>query len=202
MQDKLVNYFMLNIKNNNKNLDNIKLEEIRYGLLGLYTIITKTSVIILISIILGIFKNFIVFLLFYSILRSVGFGTHAKSNILCWISSIVMLIGIPYLFNLFTLKNNTKFIIWLICFISYLLFCPADTEKRPMINKVRKLKFKLIILIISFIYLFLILKFSNISNIILASMVLESFLVSPIAYILMGNKVRFRMNDIFVFSKK
>jgi len=36
MQEKVVNFFMLKIKNKNSNLDEIKLEEIRYGLFGPY----------------------------------------------------------------------------------------------------------------------------------------------------------------------
>ena len=144
MRDKLIQYFMSNIRDNNKNLDTIKLDEIKYGLLGLYSIITKTIVIVILAIILNIFKEFILFLMFYSILRSVGFGTHAKSNIMCWVTSTLLLIGLPYVFMLITIKLSTKVIIWSICFIIYIIFCPADTEKRPMINKKRKLKFKII----------------------------------------------------------
>lgn len=200
MREKVVDYFMSNIKNNNKDLSDIKLEEIRYGLLGLYSMLTKTIVIVLLSILLGIFKEFILFLIFYSILRSVGYGTHAKSNIMCWISSTLLLIGLPYIFMLININLSTKIIIWSICFISYILFCPADTEKRPMINKKRKLKFKLFIIFISVLYLVLIINYNLISNYIIAAMILQTFLSSPLGYLLMGQKVRFRLNDIF-YSK-
>ena len=201
MREKIVDYFMRSIKNNNKDLSKVKLEEIRYGLLGLYYMITKTIVIVILALILGIFKEFILFLIFYSILRSVGYGTHAKSNIMCWISSTLLLIGLPYIFMLITINLSTKIIIWSICFISYIIFCPADTEKRPMINKKRKLKFKLLIIFISLIYLVLIINYSLISNYIIAAMILQAFLSSPLGYILMGQKVRFRLNDIFYLSK-
>ena len=201
MREKIVDYFMRSIKNNNKDLSKVKLEEIRYGLLGLYSMITKTIVIVILALILGIFKEFILFLIFYSILRSVGYGTHAKSNIMCWISSTLLLIGLPYIFMLITINLSTKIIIWSICFISYIFFCPADTEKRPMINKKRKSKFKLLIIFISLIYLVLIINYSLISNYIIAAMILQAFLSSPLGYILMGQKVRFRLNDIFYLSK-
>ena len=190
MKDKVVDYFFEKIKKNRPDLDIIKLEELRYGLLGLYTLITKTSVIIFLSIVLGFFKDFIIFLMFYSILRGVGYGTHAKSNIMCWIYSTVLLLGIPYIFTLLKLSTVVKSIIWSICFLNFVIFCPADTDKRPMINKVRKLKFKLVILIISIIYLVLIFKVEYIANMLLAAMILESFLANPLGYILMGQKVR------------
>lgn len=201
MREKIVDYFMRSIKNNNKDLSKVKLEEIRYGLLGLYSMITKTIVIVILALILGVFKEFILFLIFYSILRSVGYGTHAKSNIMCWISSTLLLIGLPYIFMLITINLSTKIILWSICFISYIIFCPADTEKRPMINKKRKLKFKLLIIFISLIYLVLIINYSLISNYIIAAMILQAFLSSPLGYILMGQKVRFRLNDIYYLSK-
>ena len=201
MREKIVDYFMRSIKNNNKDLSKVKLEEIRYGLLGLYSMITKTIVIVILALILGIFKEFILFLIFYSLLRSVGYGTHAKSNIMCWISSTLLLIGLPYIFMLITINLSTKIILWSICFISYIFFCPADTEKRPMINKKRKSKFKLLIIFISLIYLVLIINYSLISNYIIVSMILQAFLSSPLGYILMGQKVRFRLNDIFYLSK-
>jgi len=200
MKEKVVSYFFFKIKNNNKNLSAVKLEEIKYGLYGVYTLVTKTSAIILLSILLNFFDKFIIFLLFYSLIRSVGYGTHAKSNLMCWIFSTILLLGIPYIFSILTLNNLTKSIIWSICFINYLIFSPADTEKRPMINKYRKLKFKFGILLLSFIYLVIIIKFNNISNLVLSAMTLEAILTNPLGYLLMGEKIRFRLDDLNIFN--
>lgn len=202
MKNMVVDYFLEKIKVKNTDLGVIKLEELRYGLVGLYTLITKTSVIILLSIILGFFKEFIIFLLFYSLLRSVGYGAHAKSNIMCWIYSTLLLLGIPYIFTLLKFSTIGKSVIWSICFLNFIIFCPADTDKRPMINKLRKLKFKLSILVLSIIYLVLVFKVEYIANLILASMVLESLLTNPLGYVLMGQKVRFHLNDINIFKLK
>ena len=200
MKEKVVNYFYLKIKNNNKNFNDIKLEEIKYGLYGIYTLVTKTSAIVLLSIIFNFFDKFIVFLLFYSLIRSIGYGTHAKSNMMCWIFSTLLLLGIPYIFTIITLNTLSKSIIWSLCFINYLIFCPADTKKRPMINRLRKLKFKFGILLLSVIYLILIINFNNISNLILSAMVLEALLTNPLGYILMGEQIRFRLNDLNIFN--
>lgn len=193
MKEKVVDNIMNNIRNNNSNLSSVKLEEIRYGLSGLYSLFTKTSVVILLAIIFNIFKEFIIFLIFYGLLRGVGYGCHAKTNLQCWIFSTVLLIGIPLIFTNTHISNNIKIIIWSILFINFLVFAPADTEKRPMINKIRKLKFKSAILLLSFIYLYLIIKFHNIGNLIIAGMILEGILVNPLGYILMGQKVRFKL---------
>ena len=200
MRDKVVDKIMYKIRVNNKDIDDTKYAEIRYGLQGLYTLITKTTILFLLAILLNIFKEFIIFFIFYSLLRGVGFGVHAKSNIQCWIYSTLLILGFPILFNTIYLSNNLKIILWFISFINFLIFCPADTKKRPMINKMRKLKFKILILTISVIYLFLIIILDNISNLIIGAMLLESILVNPLGYILMGEKVRFRLNDLNIFK--
>ena len=201
MKKYVVNKIMFYIKKNNKDLDDIKFEEIRYGLLGLYSLITKTLFIIILSLLLNMFKEFIIFFIFYTILRALGYGVHAKSNFACWIVSPLLLLGIPYLFSRIELNNNITLIIWTVCFINYCLFCPADTEKRPMISKRRKLKFKCMILITSILYLYLIFKFNKYSNFIVASLILEAFLTNPLGYIIMGHKVRFKLNDIYLFKQ-
>ena len=201
MKEIIVNNLIIRIKKKHSNLNQIKLEEIKYGLYGLYTLITKTLAIILLTILLNFFKPFIKFFILYGILRGVGYGTHAKSNIECWIFSTILLIGIPYLFNNLILTNKIKLILWAICFINYFLFCPADTEKRPMINKMRKLKFKITILLLSTAYLYIIINYKSISNLVIASMILEALLTNPLGYMLMGQKVRFKLNDFFKFKQ-
>ena len=192
MRDKVVDHIMIQIEKKYGNkYDETKLLEIRYGLCGVYTIFTKSVVVFLIAIILNMLNYFFIFLLFYILLRSVGYGTHAESKIQCWIFSCLLMLGLPYIFNILELGTITNIIIWAICFINFVIFCPADTVKRPMINKKRKLKFKLCIIVLSLIYLVLILNFSNIANYIIAAMILEAFLTNPIGYLCMGQKIRF-----------
>lgn len=195
MKEKVIESIMIKINRENK-LDAIKYEEVKYGIYGIYTLVTKLSVILLLTIILKCYKEFMIFLLFYSMLRGVGYGCHAKSNIMCWLYSTLLLIGLPYIFSNLYIEKNVLVILWSICFVNYLIFCPADTEKRPMINKKRKLIYKIIILIISLVYLILILKFKSISNLIISAMILEALLTNPLGYILMGQKARFKLSDI------
>ena len=68
----------INIINKKYNYDDIKIEKLRYGLEGIYLTITKAIVIFSIALILGIFKELLVFLLFFNILRFSAFGIHAK----------------------------------------------------------------------------------------------------------------------------
>ena len=191
MKEKVVNYFYIKIKKN-YSYDDIKLEQIKYGLYGLYTLVTKSVVIILLAIILGITKEFFLFTAFYIPLRSVGYGTHAKSNTLCWLYSTVLQLGLPLLSNYFTLNIKVSYIIWFIFLIMFILFAPADTKKRPIRTKKKRYKLKTLIVLISILYLIIFTTFKNLATIIILAMFLEVLLISPIGYLLMGEKPRIR----------
>ena len=77
-----------------------------------------------------------------------------------------------------------KIIISIVCFIGYLVFAPADTHKRPLVNKKHRIKLKISTLIVSAIYIFIIFVNENllINNMIILSMIIELFFINPIIY--------------------
>lgn len=81
----------------NKDLSEKDKDKIKYGLEGLYLTITKLIFIIIISIILGIFKEVILLLLTFNGIRLTAFGVHAKRSIDCLISSSLFFILTPYI---------------------------------------------------------------------------------------------------------
>ena len=178
-----------------------KLSEIIYGLESIYLSFTKTIVIILISVILNIFKETIMLLIFFNILRMFAFGIHAKKSWQCWISSIFLFIVIPYYF----LNTNYNYIFYYsIMFISilfFILYAPADTVKRPLIKKNRRIKFKILTLLVSMIYIYIFVTNSNIllRNTIVFSMLIESVLIHPFTYKVF--KLPYKNYERYVFSK-
>ena len=69
-----------------------------------------------------------------------------------------------------------------------LKYAPADTEKRPLINKNKRIIYKVLTLVITFIYLVisLILKNQIIINALYLSTILETIQILPITYKLYG----------------
>lgn len=170
------------------NYDEVKLAEIKYGLETLYLTITKTIILVLISIIFGYVKELLLFILFYGILRLTGFGLHAKKSIHCWISSFIIFIGIPLIIKYVTFSLVVKTIIAFCAFIVLCIYAPADTEKRPLIHRSKRLKYKIITIIIALIYLFFIYYFENLvlTNVFLFALVNEALMVNPLSYKVMG----------------
>ena len=184
MKKYILNYAMGIIDSNYPDYNQDKKDEIRYGLEAIYLSITKVIVILLVTLILGIFKEAILVLLFFNVLRLFAFGIHAQKSWQCWISSSILFIGIPYLCIYLNIDDMYHFIIISLSICSYILYAPADTVKRPLIKKHRRVKFKILTLISSIIYIFIFLHTKDIflKNVISSCMLLEAVLIHPLTY--------------------
>lgn len=155
----------------------------RYALEGIYLTFTKILVITLIAALLGLFKEYIWFVLLYTPIRSVSFGWHANTTKQCWVVSILAFILIPYTFSIITINRITKIILLTFSIFIFALYSPADTKKRPIVNKKRRLMFKVASLIITLVYCCYSFKLSNlISNLMIASLLYQSLLINPLIY--------------------
>ena len=174
----------MNLINDLNKYDKMQLEEIKYGIESIYLTLSKIIVILIISSILGLFKEAIIFLLIFNILRIFAFGLHASKSIWCWISSSISFIGIPYICKTFIFPNLIYIILPIICLVCFILYAPADTVKRPLINSRKRKLYKLLSIISCVIYFGLIIITTNflIKNLLLFALILESILILPLTY--------------------
>ena len=179
-----MNHCMNFIKKYNPDKSENDLEIIQYGLEGLYLTISKLVIILLLSIILGIFKEVIIFLLIYNIIRTPSFGLHATKSWICLLSSTCIFIGVPFLCNQFILPIYIKMIIGLISIVLIFKNAPADTYKRPIISKKRRQMYKLMstIVAITMVVLAIVAKNQFISNSLIFALVVQNFMISPMIY--------------------
>ncbi|MBP3841638.1 MAG: accessory gene regulator B family protein [Bacilli bacterium] len=161
-----------------------EIEEIRYGLEGLYLTFTKLVIILTISIILHITKDLIILLVLFNILRFTGFGFHARTSLECLFCSIILFIGLPYVILTFHISKYILFILGFISFIILSIFAPADTVKRPLPNKKKRKIRKVSTMIISLIYILLAYLITDyrLSSLFIISNILEAIMVSPLIY--------------------
>lgn len=182
MQQKVINKLMHIITSKQKITD-IEYEQIVYGLTAIYMFITKFIIITLIALILGIFKEMIIFLLLFNIIRIFAFGLHSTKSYICLIVSSLAFLVIPYISNFIAIPTEFKIFIGIILILLIFKNSPADTHKRPIISKRRRLFFKITSTIISVIYIILSLNSSIfISNCLIFSLVLENIFISPVTY--------------------
>ena len=190
MKELVVNGIMNNITKY-YDYNNTKINEIKYGIESLYLTITKTIIIFIISFILNITKELMLLFVFYSLIRLTGFGVHAKKSWHCWVTSLITFVLIPLLIKYVTLNKEFIIISYTIFTLLLLEYAPADTEKRPLINKKRRIIYKVltILLVISYLIYSLIQKDNiTIINTLYFSILLETLLVLPCTYKLFGVK--------------
>lgn len=188
MKDKLINNSLNKIRLKYPEYTNTKLEEIKYGIESLYLTITKMIILIILSIIFNIKKEFIIFLLLYNGIRIFAFGLHAKKSSWCLISSIIFFIVLPIILKFIIINKFIISILGSILLINYYKYSPADTRKRPIISAKIRLKYKYLSCIIVIIYLFIALIINNIyiSNLLFSAVLLEGLLINPYIYKLFG----------------
>ena len=171
----------------NKDLSQKDKDKIKYGLEGLYLTITKLIFIIIISIILGIFKEVVLLLLTFNGIRLTAFGVHAKRSIDCLISSLFFILT-PYICINLTIPVLIKEIIFVPIVVMIGILAPADTQKRPLINKKKRTIYKVLSIIISIIYMTLsiVIKNNTLSNCFIFALFIQIIIMLPITYKIFG----------------
>lgn len=184
MRKKFLKNTMNCIKKKYPNYDDEKLEIIEYGLESLYIMVAKTIVISLIALVLNVFKEMLIIMILYNIIRTTAFGMHAKESWQCYIISITLFIGGALLFKYVDVSFYVKAIISAISYIFLVIYAPADTYKRPLVNTKKKKIYKIITVINSSIFLILviILRGSNVSTALSLGLLDSMLMIHPLTY--------------------
>ena len=123
-------------------------------------------------------------LIFFNILRTTGFGLHAKKSWMCWVSSTILFIFLPFISRYIVFPLYLKYILGCISIILIALYAPADTIKHPLINKSKRIVLKM--LSITFctmlVILSIIIKNETIDSLIIFLIYVEISLIIPITY--------------------
>lgn len=174
----------ISLVNKTNKYNSIELEEIKYGLESIYLAITKVVVILFISACIGLFKEAVLFLLIFNLVRATAFGLHASKSIWCWISSSISFLLIPFICKNVIFPTIFYIVASIITVIIFLLYAPADTVKRPLINKKKRKMYKILSVITALIFISLIFIIDNflIKNMFIFALILESILILPITY--------------------
>lgn len=188
MKKLIINKCMELVTTYNKDLSQRDIDKIKYGLEGLYLTITKLIFIIIISIILGIWKETLLLILIFNGIRLTAFGVHAKRSIDCLISSTLFFILFPILCIKLTIPLIVKIILFIPLTVLIGIFAPADTEKRPLINKKKRKIYKILSIIISIIYMTIaiVIKDNTLSNCFIFAIVIQIIIMLPITYKIFG----------------
>lgn len=163
---------------------NVAIEDydlIRYGLTIFIRYLTLIVTIFTISVFLNILIETLIFNLFFIGLRIYTGGYHSKNAISCFVISLFITIGIPYLLKYLTL-TDLQIILFLITSVFILLNINIESNSNKFIdeyeNLIYKKKMKILILIYSLILVILLfLSFKNLAQLLLFSIIVNSISV-------------------------
>lgn len=188
MKNKIFNKIITIIKKNNNDINDEQLEIVLYGLESIYLTMTKIVVILILSYLMGIFKEAIYTLFFYNFIRLFAFGMHAKKSSQCLIFSLIFFVFVPYIVSIIYISPLIKIICSIVAFILIIIYAPADTEKRPLINKKKRIRFKILSIICSFVLLVLIFLYKDyeISSYMFLGFIDGCIVILPITYKMFG----------------
>lgn len=172
------------IKKQYPNYNDDKIDEIMYGIEGLYLTFTKTVVICIIALILGILKELICLLVSFNFIRFFAFGMHASKSSICLIFSSLLFIIFSILCKYIVLPKYLLYILYLLAIAIISIYAPADTVKRPLIKRKKRIKFKILSIMVVIIYFILTLVFKNnlLINSLIFGLLTECILINPITY--------------------
>jgi len=183
IKNKILNGFEKYLNNNLENITDDELEIALYGMEVIYSLVTKTLIFFLISLILKCHKEFLIVMLILATIRSTSFGFHAEKEISCYISSFLVIFGTIYIAKNYSFNLIFIAITCSISIIATILFAPADTEKRPLLNKRTRSILKLCSSITALFFSFIaIINVGFMSNVIVCILIINSINISPILY--------------------
>lgn len=168
----------------NKDYSDEQIEIMEYGLEAVYLTVSKMIVIFSLAYLLGLFKEVMLLLITYNIIRSQAFGIHASKSIYCLISSIIMFVGGAIVCKYLSLPLWLMIVCSIICNICLFLYAPADTYKRPIVNVKKRRRFKFLSSLFGIIYtiLIIVLRDYSIANYLLLGMIEVVIMILPITY--------------------
>ncbi len=194
MIDKICMFLTNRIRKEMPNIDDERAEVINYGLQNIIGEIPKTFLVLILAYFLGVWKETLLTFLLLIPYKSASGGFHLKTHLGCIIGTTIFYCGIPILSKLIIINTMLKIMVivalWIFGMFMIKLYAPADTENVPILTKKDRNRQKIISYITFTIGLLVagIINYNTVSNIIIFGYLLQTLMITKIAYRLTNNK--------------
>lgn len=199
MIDKICLYLTERIKKEMPDVDEKRAEAINYGLQIIIGEIPKMFITLAVAYLLGVLKLTLIMVILLLPYRAFSGGFHLKTHIGCIVSTTIYYCGVAKISEYIFLYNPTKLIfilsVWIFGVIMISLYAPADTENVPILRK-KERKQKKILSYISFtlgLIVAAIITNNSVANILILGSLLQSIMITPVAYKLTNNKYGYKV---------
>lgn len=194
MIDKFCTFLVNKMRKEMPDIDDERAEVITYGLQLIIGEIPKIFITLAVAYLLGVFRYTLFTIIALTPYRVNSGGFHLKTHIGCIISTILYYCGIAVLAKHIVIAQNVEYIlalvIWIFGMIMVRLYAPADTENVPILRKSERKQKQILsyIMLTVGIIIAIIIKNPVISNIILFGNLIQSMMITRVAYKITGSK--------------
>lgn len=194
MIDKFCTFLVNKMKKEMPDIDEERAEIIIYGLQLIIGEIPKIFITFIIAYLLGVLKLTILTVIALMPYRICSGGFHLKTHLGCILSTTLYYCGIPMLAKYIVVAQNMEYIlalgIWIFGMIMVKLYAPADTENVPILRKSERKQKQILsfIMLTLGIIIAIFIKNPVISNILLFGNLIQSMMITRLAYRLTGSK--------------
>ena len=201
MIDKITEFLTNKIRKEMPEIDDERAEVINYGLQILVGEVPKTFIMLVVAYLLGVFKLTLITFLILMPYRTFSGGFHLKTHIGCIVTTCLFYCGTALLAKYIAFNEISKYIITIALgifgIIMIKLYAPADTENVPILSK-KVRKQKQVLSYITFIVglaVALIIKNNIVSNIIIFGYLMQTCMITKLAYRLTNNKYGYEVYE-------
>lgn len=199
MIERFCNYIVKKMRDQMPEIDDEKAEVLSYGMQLIIGEFPKMFLLFIIGFLLGIGWYTIFAYVALIPYRASSGGFHLKSHLGCIIGTNLYFHGIIFVakYLSFSVIQKYALIIFALVFgvIMVSLYAPADTENVPILSK-KERKHKKILSYITLVLTLLVatlIQDSVISNILMVGTIVQTVMITPIAYMLTKNKYGYRV---------
>lgn len=191
MVEKICDFLVNKMQKEMPDINEEKAEIIKYGLQIMIGEIPKFFIVIVVSLIFGIWKNTLLTFLIILPYRAFAGGVHLKTHLGCIIATTTMycLPGvIAKYMNIGMYKYSLIILVWVFAMFMIKLYAPADTENVPILRKKdrrnRRILSYITVTCLSIIAIFI---NNEISNLIIISLFIQTLTITKFVYKLTKN---------------
>lgn len=181
----------------NLSMDEVKLEQIEYGIYMAISETTKVVAVLIIAALLDIFKYAVLTIVVFGIHRGFIGGVHAKTHWGCFLSYCAIIFGSVYSALYLVYLDLNRIVIFIVlyplCMLIAYKYAPADIENKPVVSK-RQRRYLRIggFIFLSLVFLASLFVPQPYANILVFITLIECITMLPIVYRITGNKYGYR----------
>ncbi len=172
--------------------DGLELMKMKLGFEVLFINLSKFALVFAVAAVVDLLKQTVFMCLVFASIRRSSFGLHAKSSLVCTVTSLTMFVFGSYVAQYIRVDNYIVVVLFSVINVFLYLYSPADTENHPLLSQRlrKKLKRDSVVTGMVLMLLALVIQSQPIKVMIILAASYETVGILPITYKLLNRRYK------------